>query len=630
MGRIDNEMDGRGRTHERLKLMGGTVLAFLLLAFVTVIIGFKDDYYGRNDIASDVTDIQAGRQLSFIKSGKTVWEYLDTGGAPSLDRAGLQWTQAGYEASGFKEASGSFGSVDGEKSTRVDGALPVNLLNFTGSDGLPVPVYYFRMEFDAEDVEAISRISGSVQFDDAIVVYLNGEAVYSDNVPEEGFDGDSGYGAADIVDKSLTKTFALSDAGLLQGRNCVAVEVHQANKNSSDVYFDFKYLKGLEGQDADTSLDAEGVILQPGTSEKNRTVSWLTERKGAFVVQYCPASENFRTYVEVEMEAVQSEGMYCHKAELIKLAAGKEYAYRICEIKTGALSKAYTFSIPSAQLGVNFLFVGDPQIGAGEHMADDAAAWERTLEVGLAINKNAAFIISAGDQADSSDTEEALTQYQAFRAADVLKTLPVAVNRGNHDTTGELYDLQFSTINMSNTHDDYFMYQDVLFVIINSNNSKYEEHIDYLRKAIEKHDPRWIVVTMHYSMFSGGPHAQDDKIIALRNAYAEAFSRLHVDLVLSGHDHLYARSFLMDGLTSTGRSSGNKAAGETLYLAGTSSTGSKFYEKSAQMPDYIAFYDSETEKAPLISSISIAEDTLSIKTVRVTDLKIFDTCTLTK
>ena len=81
---------------------------------------------------------------------------------------------------------------------------------------------------------------------------------------------------------------------------------------------------------------------------------------------------------------------------------------------------------------------------------------------------------------------------------------------------------------------------------------------------------------MHYSMISAGPHSDEEKILNLRKVYNEAFSELDVDLVLSGHDHLYARTYLMKGMKSTGNASGLKKQGETLYLSGTSSTGSKY------------------------------------------------------
>ena len=50
---------------------------------------------------------------------------------------------------------------------------------------------------------------------------------------------------------------------------------------------------------------------------------------------------------------------------------------------------------------------------------------------------------------------------------------------------------------------------------------------------------------MHYSMFSAGPHSDEEKILNLRKVYNEAFSELDVDLVLSGHEHLLLEASFM-------------------------------------------------------------------------------------
>lgn len=56
-----------------------------------------------------------------------------------------------------------------------------------------VPVYYFRTEFDVNDPDAVTAISGTLKYDEAASVYINGVKI-------AGFDDDSfdtdGYGTA--------------------------------------------------------------------------------------------------------------------------------------------------------------------------------------------------------------------------------------------------------------------------------------------------------------------------------------------------------------------------------------------------------------------------------------------------
>ena len=485
----------------------------------------------------------------------------------------------------------------------MGGKYPSNLLNYYSAKKKALPVYYFRTEFEVDDAREIFQLSGEIQFDDSVIIYLNGKEIYKDNEPTEGYDPGTGYGAKEGVETSWNRVFSVENTTALKnGTNCIAVEVHQIHEDSSDVYFDFKEFKGTPEWNEVETLDADGLILQPGDTNNQMLVNWLTPQKGGYNVQYCRKVDDFYNYTELEMERVEIEGQYCYKARLSNLRAGETYSYRLCNRKNGAHSEVFNFTTAKQGEGVKFLFVGDPQIGAGESVQQDGEAWKRTLEVGKHILPNAEFLISAGDQSDSSKTDIAIEEYYEFRSPDELKNIPVAVNKGNHDTVKEIYEEQFMPPGVWDDANYYFARDGVLFFALNSNSGSYATQIEYLKKAIQNTNPEWIIVTMHYSMFSAGPHSDEEKILNLRKVYNEAFSELDVDLVLSGHDHLYARTYLMKGMKSTGNASGLKKQGETLYLSGTSSTGSKFYEKESGKKGYIAFYDGETEKTPLISA----------------------------
>ena len=123
---------------------------------------------------------------------------------------------------------------------------------------------------------------------------------------------------------------------------------------------------------------------------------------------------------------------------------------------------------------------------------------------GKAHSANAEFLISAGDQSDSSKTDIAIEEYYEFRSPDELKNIPVAVNKGNHDTVKEIYEEQFMPPGVWDDANYYFARDGVLFFALNSNSGSYATQIEYLKKAIQNTNPEWIIVTMHYSMFSAG------------------------------------------------------------------------------------------------------------------------------
>lgn len=506
-----NEGHGMNKKYEKFKLAVGTTFAFFILVAVMGIAFVQNRYADENILEDELLEIQGDEKFHYVETGITYWQYKDTEGEPSIDSNGKRWNEAGYLTEDWKEAKGSFGSYYGELNDRVGGKYPSNLLNYYSAKKKALPVYYFRTEFEVDDAREIFQLSGEIQFDDSVIIYLNGKEIYKDNEPTEGYDPETGYGAKEGVETSWNRVFSVENTTALKnGTNCIAVEVHQIHEDSSDVYFDFKEFKGTPEWNEVETLDADGLILQPGDTNNQMLVNWLTPQKGGYNVQYCRKVDDFYNYTELEMERVEIEGQYCYKARLSNLRAGETYSYRLCNRKNGAHSEVF------------------------------------------------------------------------------------------------------------------------LFFALNSNSGSYATQIEYLKKAIQNTNPEWIIVTMHYSMFSAGPHSDEEKILNLRKVYNEAFSELDVDLVLSGHDHLYARTYLMKGMKSTGNASGLKKQGETLYLSGTSSTGSKFYEKESGKKGYIAFYDGETEKTPLISAITIQGKTLTIKTVRTTDMSVFDEITIRK
>ena len=89
----------------------------------------------------------------------------------------------------------------------------------------------------------------------------------------------------------------------------------------------------------------------------------------------------------------------------------------------------------------------------------------------------------------------------------------------------------------------YFIdYQGVRFISLNSN-TELEAQIPWLQKTLEQNSNKWTVVTFHHPMYSP---ASDRDNIELREAWKPLFDKYRVDLILSGHDHTYSRTGLVD------------------------------------------------------------------------------------
>src|SRR5699024_9174014 len=144
-----------------------------------------------------------------------------------------------------------------------------------------------------------------------------------------------------------------------------------------------------------------------------------------------------------------------------------------------------------------------------------------------------------------------------------------------------------------------------------SNELDTDEHAEFIDEVVAEHgdEARWKVLGFHHSIYSTATHNDDADVRRLRKAIPPVAARNDIDLVVSGHDHIYNRTFLMDaeGKPVDGSDAGiaqEKESGQTMYLTLTSSSGSKFY-------DYVPGLEWEAK--------SVHNDVPAFTRVRVTD-----------
>ena len=94
------------------------------------------------------------------------------------------------------------------------------------------------------------------------------------------------------------------------------------------------------------------------------------------------------------------------------------------------------------------------------------------------------------------------------------------------------------------------MYDNTLFMVINSNNRSTAEHKEFMESAIAQNpDVRWKTVVFHHSVYSTASHVNDGDIIERREELPPVMSELGIDVVLMGHDHVYTRTYMMNAST---------------------------------------------------------------------------------
>lgn len=349
-----------------------------------------------------------------------------------------------------------------------------------------------------------------------------------------------------------------------------------------------------------------GIILSVGANESQRVVSWYASADTAQVVQVAPtdslvggAFPGDAVSYAATVTANSVNGGYNGHATLDGLTEDTAYSYRVGV--DGAWSPTYTFRTQDFEGDFDFLFFGDPQIGASGNVTNDGAGWADTLNVASAANPDAELYVSGGDQVETANTE---TQWNAFLAPTQLTQYPWVATIGNHDVGGKAYEQHFWTPNTdrsaayyTNTTtasggDYWFMYKDVLFIDINSNaysNGADAAHVSYITDVVNAHgaDAKYTVLVYHHAIYSPASHANDSDNKLRRADFPTAFSNLGVDLVLQGHDHAYSRSYLLkngqkaDADEQPGANEVFQGPGGVVYVTGNSASGSKYYALTA-------------------------------------------------
>ncbi|HKX61210.1 MAG TPA: lamin tail domain-containing protein, partial [Verrucomicrobiae bacterium] len=161
-----------------------------------------------------------------------VWKYLDNG-----SDQGIGWIDPSFDDAAWAEGPGQLGYGDGDEAT---------VLN-SGPSGNFFITSYFRHRFSVPDPNAYAVLLLRVRRDDGVVVYLNGQEVYRNNMPEGPVTSATfAFNASD--DGNTIFSTNVPTSFLVPGQNVLAAEIHQNQPGSSDISFDLEFLGNEENE----------------------------------------------------------------------------------------------------------------------------------------------------------------------------------------------------------------------------------------------------------------------------------------------------------------------------------------------------------------------------------------------
>jgi len=186
----------------------------------------------RNHSHGDWLPSAARREV--LIPANSAWRYLDNGSDQQT-----AWKEPAFNDASWPLGTAELGYGDADETTTI---------NFGTASDKHVTTY-FRRVFTATNVAQIAQLNLALRRDAGAVVYLNGKEVRRDNLPATGTITATTYALSPEEVPWREDAFfpsILPAAGLVEGNNTLAVELHIAEPNTPDLSFNLS-LEAVRG-----------------------------------------------------------------------------------------------------------------------------------------------------------------------------------------------------------------------------------------------------------------------------------------------------------------------------------------------------------------------------------------------
>lgn len=266
-----------------------------------------------------LTCFWASAQSILVTSGDT-WKYLDNG----LDQ-GTTWRNVGFNDASWATGNSELGYGEGDEAT---------IVSYGGNPSAKHITTYFRKVITLSSTYNSFTLRG--KRDDGVAIYFNGVQIFKDGLTEPILYNTLANDAAD--DGRIWLSASLPGTILQIGQNTIAVEIHQAAVNSSDISFDFE----LIGQNS--TYISRGPYLQMGTTNGIQ-VRYRTNVATNSKINYGTDSNNLNHQVSDNIPKTE------HVVDLINLIPNTKYYYNIANSTEIIQSSAQHFFQTAPSVG---------------------------------------------------------------------------------------------------------------------------------------------------------------------------------------------------------------------------------------------------------------------------------------
>jgi 3',5'-cyclic AMP phosphodiesterase CpdA len=305
------------------------------------------------------------------------------------------------------------------------------------------------------------------------------------------------------------------------------------------------------------------VLTWRGDPATTQAVTWRTDTTIAHAVAEVTIAKDQGAELKGTPVTASTEPLttdlgpaHYHSAEFTGLTPDTLHAYRVGDGVNWSEWFHFRTASRSAQR-FSFVYFGDAQNDLKTH-------WSRVFREAFREAPRAAFTLHAGDLINNAHRDAQWGEWHGAPAW-VNATVPVVPVPGNHEyarldpkdeKAPRLLSMQWRpqfTLPENGPADlaetcYWFDYQGARIIALNSN-EKQEDQVAWLRAVLQTNPQRWTILTFHHPVFSPARNRDNTK---LRDLWKPLFDEFRVDLVLTGHDHTYARSGDLTTRTTVG------------------------------------------------------------------------------
>lgn len=297
------------------------------------------------------------------------------------------------------------------------------------------------------------------------------------------------------------------------------------------------------------------IKLSWETSPANsQSVSWRT--RGNVSENYLeyrestasPFFEDQVVRIKAQSDSLTSDDgtWYYHSVNITGLRPNTRYLYRVGKGDAWSAWAEFTTATGGKE-PFTFLYFGDVQ-------RDIFSKGSRTIRATALDNPDARFMLFAGDMVHRGGLNKENWNEFFPTGGWLFQYIPMLATPGNHEhliaKSGEnlspLWQLSFCfPQNSPRGHEEetyYVDYNNLRIISLNMCRYKYpkdrKEIYQWTEKRLKEFDGDWLIVMQHYNMVSSARNRSADIRFP---EFKKLFEKYNVPLVLTGHEHLYAR-----------------------------------------------------------------------------------------